>query len=215
MSKNNWRNASDPSFSASIAQFLSIVGPSPAAWGFIAGQVTNLSNVVDVFDDAVVSHTDAKAAAKAATQYRDATRETASQTFALMVNEAYNNPAVTDAMIASAGLEPRDKSRTKQIPQTPIDLLVTPFANGSITLSWKPNGSTYGVTYVIETQNPGAENWSVYDVTNKTKATYYGFAPGEEKWFRVVAKKTDQTSDPSLPASIYSPASAPSLRVAA
>lgn len=212
---NTWHKESDTQFLITVGQFISTVGAVPTTYGLTAANFVTLANYEEQFDDSVAGVAAAKAAAKAATQTRDADRKTLADFFGQLVNAIYANPAVTDAMIADAGLQPRDKTRTKPTAYTPTNFNAAPDAGGNVTFTWDANGNSKNTLYVIETQSPGDEAWTILASTTKRRVTFYGFAPGVEKWFRVSAQRSSGASTPSFPAVIYGVAGGPALQVAA
>lgn len=212
---NTYFNMTDNQLDDLFKQFLSVVGVAPTTYGLTAGNITALTNYQEQFGDAITNVVATRAAAKAATQTRDLSRTDALTFFGQLLATIYKNPSVTDAMIAEAGLVPRDGTRTKKVPYQPANLNAVPTPSGSVTLTWEPNGNAYGITYVVEYQAPGAESWTFLGTSTKRRETYFGFAPGTEVWFRVTATRNSQTSEPSYPASIYTPSSAPALKIAA
>lgn len=212
---NDYHQLPDAKLDSFFNQFLTVVGVNPTSYGMTAGNITSLTTVEEQFADSVTVVTSTRAAAKAATQQRDANRQSAIDQFAYYFANIYNNPSVTDAMIAEAGLAPRDGSRTKKVPYQPANLAATPSPSGSVTLTWDANGNTWGATYVVECQAAGAETWTFLGTSTKRRETFLGFTPGVETWFRVTAQRNGEVSEPSYPASIYAPAGAPPLKAVA
>ena len=215
MAANNFQKLSDADLQTLAARFISIVGAGPTSYGLTGAQIVTLTTNDDNYVDAVTAFTDAKTTAKAASADRDAKKAVLVDNLSTLAKTIYNNPSVTDTMIADAGLQPRDSGRTPIVPTTPVDLLANAFADGHVDLKLGRNGNAYGVTFLVEAQSPGAETWTVVATTTKSKATVFGFAPGEAKWFRVRAEKNGISSEPSLPAPIYVPSSSLTIQLAA
>ncbi len=183
--------------------------------GLSTTQTTALNTAVTNFDSAVTDVTAAKAALKSAVEAQNAARTAVLEALSSCASTIYNNPAVTDTMIASAGYEPRDTNRAKQNPFTPTDLIATPFANGNVELKWNKGQNTYGSVYVIEARF-GEGDWAVVYQTTRVKATISGFNPGELAWFRVSAVRNEESSIPTDEVVIYAPTpEATTLRAAA
>lgn len=212
---NNYHKLTDGQLNELFKGFLDVVGAAPVTYGVTAGNITALTNYQEQFGDAITGLVVARAAAKGATQTRDTTRQDALVFFSQLLATIYHNPSVTDTMLADAGLAPRDTNRTKKVPYQPTNLNAVPTPSGTVTLTWEANGNTYGVAYVVEYQAPGAETWNFLGTSFKRRETYSGFAPGTEVWFRVTATRNSLNSEPSYPASIYTPASVPALKIAA
>jgi hypothetical protein len=118
-------------------------------------------------------------------------------------------------MIAAAGFAVHDTSGTAVVPNQPVDLLATPFSDGTVSLRWGRNGNPNGVSFLIEAREDGSSEWEFVASTTKARLTVNGFAPGEPRWFRVVATKNDLSSLPSNEAPIYPVGGATTLSVAA
>lgn len=212
---NNWQSKTDGQLDADLKRIVSVVGADPGAYGVSAGIVADLAACETEFATDITQLVAARAAALAATQARDASRRAASEVLSRLAASLYANPNVSDAMLADAGFAPRDKKRTRQKPHQPTNLLAKPDIHGNVALTWEPSGNSYGVTYVIEWRREDSESWSFLGTTTRKRARFRGFAPGVPAWFRVTASRNTVVSAPCYPASIYSPESIPSTRLAA
>lgn len=192
-----------------------VLSAQRAAFGLTTTQTTALDTAVTNFDSAINDVIAAKAALKSAVEAQDAARTSVLEALSNCAATIYNNSAVTDTMIASAGYEPRDTNRSKQFPFTPTDVIATPFANGNVELKWNKGQNTYGSVYVIEARF-GEGDWAVVYQTTKSKVTLTGFNPGDLAWFRISAIRNEESSAPTEEVVIYAPTpEATTLRAAA
>lgn len=181
------------------------VSAAPGSFGLSATEATAMSDASDLYATTLLDFQAAQAALDAAKAARDTQREAMLDTFCAYLKIMYATPSVTDESIASLTLAIRDETRTPVVPTTPVDLLATPFADGTVTVSWKRNGNPYGVVFTVETAEADATHWTVLGNTTKARETYSGFVPGVPRWFRVTASKNGIVSDPSFLAGIYIP----------
>lgn len=193
---------------------VAIDAATPAAYGITTGQVGFLGAQRDALETANQAATNAKAAARAAIQDRDAKGASCTTVVATIANIVYANPAVTPAMIADLGLSPRSTTRTRVVPVTPLRLTAIPQPTGAILVEWDRNGNPSGVNFVVEAQVGGGD-WRFVQDTTATRLLLSGYAPGMPVSFRVSASKNKTTSDPSSVATLYPASSVPALRLAA
>ncbi|HMS56139.1 MAG TPA: fibronectin type III domain-containing protein [Fimbriimonadaceae bacterium] len=188
---------------------------TPVPYGVTVAQAAELDTALSNFVDARTAVENKRAELRAAVEEQNAFRDALINNMGFLAKNIYNNPSVTPAMIALLGLEPRDTSNTSAIPYTPTSFEATPNADGSVKLSWNRNGNSSRAVFIVEQKDAGGE-WSIFTTTTKTRETHFGFAPGEEKWFRVYASINGQVSAPSFEDSIYTAApSAPTVSLAA
>ena len=178
---------------------------APTTFGLTAPEATAMSDAADLYATALLDLQAAEAAFEAAKVARDSQRVALLDTFCGYLNQMYATQTVTDESIASLTLAVRDQTRTPIVPTIPTDVLATPFADGTVKLTWNRNGSAYGVVFTIEMAPADATSWTVIGNTTKAKATFSGFNPGTPCWFRVIASKNGIVSDPSFYAGIYIP----------
>ena len=117
----------------------------------------------------------------------------------------YATPSVSPSEIMTLGLEPRATTRTPIVPSTPQTPLATPFADGTVKITWSRGDNKYGVVYEIECSDADESNWAVCGTTTKQAITLSGFDPGVPKWFRIRATKNEEYSDYSFNTGIYIP----------
>lgn len=171
-------------------------------YGLLPADITTLTANLTAFNTSIDDAEIAKAAALAATQAKIAAREVVLAELAKLFKKVYATPTVTDAMLATAGLSPRNTAKVKIVPQQPMTFIATPDVNSTVFFAWSKGANKYGVNYLIE-QKDADGAWSVIFSTTKTKATLPDFAVGATATFRVKATKNDLYSTPSNESTIY------------
>jgi hypothetical protein len=201
--------ASNRTHSLSFAELLSLastmrttLAAAPATYNLSNSQITALTGAVNAFDNSLGEVAHQAATLGAARQDRDLKREQLLAQITMLAALIYANPNLTPAQIAATGLQVHDTTRTPVVPSEPTQLTATPFANGTVQLTWKRNGNPATVMFVIETKTEGGE-WTPVKMVGRSRAVLSGFAPGTPAWFRVYATKSGQASVPSFDVSIY------------
>lgn len=195
---------SDSALQNLAGQMNTVLKTSAASYGVSTTQATNLDGDNTNFGTSLTNVTAKKAAAKAAVQGKDAYRAELLDSISVIANVIYNNPAVTDEMIAALGLQPRAKTKSKITPKTPGTLTASPYPDGNVFLKWGRGDNPYGVIYVVETSTDGS-TWTQIGSATATKLTVSGYAPGVGTWFRVRATRNGLSSPASNLAPIYVP----------
>lgn len=203
----------DLDLAADATAIAASITASPTTFGLTALQATEMSDIAELFTDSIAAAEAARVAAESAAFDKDEQRDALLSIFSQYLNLMYATPGVTASEIMTLGLEPRSTSRTPVVPVTPLDVLATPFANGTVKINWNRGGNKYGVLFEIECSDADESNWAVCGTTTKQSITLSGFDPGVPKWFRVRATKNGEYSDYSFNSGIYIPV--PGLALAA
>ena len=196
---------SDDQLANEATELAAAITASPTTFGLTVPIATTISDAAEVF---VTSLTDWHAAQNAVTNasfVKTSQRESLLSTLSTYLNLMYATPTVTGSAITSLGLAPRSETRTPVIPFQPQDLLATPFADGTVKITWSRGDNKYGVVYQIEAAGADATEWAMIQSTTKTKVTLSGMNPGTPMWFRVRATKGTLASEYSFPSGIYIP----------
>lgn len=189
------------------------IAAAPSTFGLSAGQATEMVDIAELFTDSIAAAEAARVAAESATFDKELQREALLSIFSQYLNLMYATPSVSSSEIMTLGLEPRSTTRTPLVPTTPQDPLATPFANGTVKITWNRGDNKYGVVYEIECSDADESNWAVCATTTKQSVNLSGFDPGVPKWFRIRATKNGDYSDYSYNTGIYIPV--PGLALAA
>ncbi len=196
-------------------QISTVITSALNGYGVTAGELTALTGADTALNAAINAQFNAKAAEKAATQTKKTDRLATLAAIQAISATVYANPAVTNTMLAAIGFAPRRSgSGTPAVPVTPTSLVATPFAAGTVKLTWNRNGNASGIVFLIEWSTDGT-TWQFLKSTTRISYTANGFAPGVQAWFRVTATTSTATSVPTSSVSVYAPAPPVSqLRVA-
>jgi hypothetical protein len=215
MSQNNFSRRSDAEVVQSIQVVLDALnGPDGAQYGIPNTTKTGLLTSQTQLTSSVNTALAARAAAKAATQAKEAKRSAALDQLVYVANQIYNNPTITDALLAAAGLAVRDKTRTPVTPVIPQDLVAYAFENGSVNLKWARGGNPKGVMFSVEARG-STGGWSIVGQTTRTSIQLEGYTPGVFAAFRVRALTSIASSLASNTAVIYSNGQEAALEIAA
>lgn len=187
----------------------------PNAYGVPDATLTELNTNQGLLGTAISLVESTKAAYESALQDREEAFGVTVESLSSIGNVIYNNPEVTDGMIAAAGYAVRDTVRTPVVPVTPTELVAQPFADGTVKLKWNRNGGRYGIVYNIEARADSSSQWLPVLTTTRQREVVEGFAPGVATWFRVVATRNSLTAPASEPISIYLGSGSTTLSLAA
>ncbi|HMS54182.1 MAG TPA: fibronectin type III domain-containing protein [Fimbriimonadaceae bacterium] len=204
---------SDLELAADASAMAATISAAPATFGLTAPQAAEMSDIAELFNDSISAAEAARVAAESSSFDKDLNRETLLSIYSQYLNLMYATPSVTASEIMTLGLEPRSTTRTPLVPVTPEDVLATPFANGTVKITWSRGGNKYGVVYEVECSDADESNWAVCGTTTKQNITLAGFEPGVPKWFPFGATKNGAYSDYSFNSGIYIPV--PGLSLAA
>lgn len=208
-------NLEDPALGDTMSQVAAQVLAAPATFGLSVGQATEMSDSAELFNELLAAWNAARNAADTASYDKQTQREASLAVFGQYLNLMYANPAVSSSDLLSIGFAPRSTAKTPILPYIPQEPFATPFADGTVKLTWKAGDNKYGVIYEVEVSDADESNWTLLASTTKTRLTFNGFAPGVPKWFRIRATKNGDVSPYSVNAGIYIPAPGLTLEEAA
>lgn len=216
MPENNLTSLTPTQAAALGAQIIAATGgTAPNPYSIPAATLNALSGLDQDTLNAATDVDAKKAALRASMQERDALLRSLVESLAEIARSVYANPAVTPAMVAALGLQPRSTARVRIVPKTPTDLLATVTENGAIALKWNRFGNAKGVNFVVEAK-VGTGDWAFVGSTTACRLALEGYATGAAVGFRVSASNGGTVSAPSAAATVFpSSSSAPTLRLAA
>lgn len=197
---------SDAQLSDLLTAIAATISGGPTTFGLSAGNATAMTNAAENFGSALLDWNAAKAAADTAKLSKDTFRDESLATFRTYLNLMYATPTVSEISVSSLGLAPRSTERNPVVPEQPVDLVATPFADGTVKLTWGSGGNKYGVVYEVERAGTDATDWTTAFSTTKRSVTLPDAAPGVIQFFRVSATKNGLRSQPSFTEGIYLPA---------
>jgi len=97
----------------------------------------------------------------------------------------------------------KDSSSSPTNLVNPIDLLASSNANGTNELSWSRNSNPQGTVFIIESLEKPSIHWILVGTTTKSTFDHTSQTPGKTQYYRILAKRTDVTSQPSNEAVVY------------
>jgi hypothetical protein len=172
-------------------------------YGVPAAQTTALTAANTALGSAITTKQAARDASKAATQQALTARTSILEALSAIGATIYNNPDVTNQMIAEAGYAVHDTAPTKHFPSQPSSLIATPDASGTVLLGWDGGSNVYGTSFVIEGRASESDPWTFVTTTTRQRVSVAGFTPGQTYWFRVSASHNGQNSTASMPVAIW------------
>lgn len=194
--------ANDREFLAWLKNFNQVAVENKIAFGFTDDDLGELTGVETTLEDAISTDDTAQSAAKATmTAKKDA--QLSATAIARKAAQHAQTSKATDALREQLGITVRDKVRSTLTPQTPLDLVATPHADGTNTLKWKSGGNKPGTQYLIETKVGDSGAWALIDAITKTSYTHTSQTPGQKMRYRVRAKRGDSTSGYTNEVGVY------------
>lgn len=166
-------------------------------------QLDELKTVKTTLTNEITDQTTKQAAAKAATQKLGQTRKGADKLVSLVKKTMKANSKFTADKYVDLGFDADDLTPSAIAPQTPLDLSVTGFSNGTNELKFKRNGNKTATVFIIEAKIGDAASYSIIGTTTKTTFRHTGQKPGLKILYRVRAQNGDQLSEYSNEAIIY------------
>ncbi|MCX6154069.1 MAG: fibronectin type III domain-containing protein, partial [Candidatus Kapabacteria bacterium] len=167
------------------------------ALGLIAGDLTPISTLQPSYSTELLDVEAKKAAAAAAVQTKDATKDSIIEKVRLVVNKIQVNPAVTPALKSQLGISTHQGGSYPAHPVPPSELIAQLLADGSIELDWSRNGNAPQTQFVIEYNVMGTGPWVLLDVITKTSYVHTAHPVGHPIQYWVKARKGTETSGPS------------------
>lgn len=197
-----------------LTSFLNVATLNKVALGLQTTDLTEMTTLFGSYSTSLTSTATAKAAAKSAVEQKDLNKKAARQFVAKWAKIWRANNAISDPLLDQLMLPPHKTPATKTPPTQPTNLVATDDGLGRISLKWRRNGNTPSTTFTIESKNSPSADWVMIDATTKTRFEFQATA-GVPIWFRVVAKRNDQSSPASTPVSMWESGESATLQIAA
>ena len=141
-------------------------------------------------------------AAKAATTVINQTRKSDDQ-FISDLKVRMRLEKVPPEKFVEAGLDADDSTPSVVAPQTPTDLVVEGFSNGTNKLKFNRNGNKKNTVFIIEAKSGDAVDFVIVGTTTKTTFEHKNQKPGVKTVYRVRAQRGGDYSDYSNLATVY------------
>ncbi len=201
LNKKRWYNYSDANLYVWGTNLSKNVSDNEVILGVDAGELELIQDGITDFQNSVDALATAKAAYEAAVINKEAARASLIDTMRPFVGtwqSATNIPAEVYELL---DIPEKAKPGPRTGPSIPQNLVAMPTGVTGVNFIWESNGNTGAVTYTIQQLN-GTTWTNIWSGTRK-RVTITGFAPGTQTFFRVVAIRNNQTSEPSNTAVIY------------
>lgn len=202
--KNTYRSMNASQLITLAGQVTAAVGPIPTIYGTTAGVVTAITSQTELLLEAETVYEAQKVALTAAKEDRDTQQAALVSQVAALARTIYAKQGLTNAQIAATGLAVHDSVPSPSGVSTPSDFNAVPSADGQCKMKWNRNGNGAGTTFIIQSSADG-EAWATIFTTTKASSTLGYFAPGEIRYFRVLAQRGGEVSWPSETVGIYLP----------
>ncbi|MCE9557817.1 MAG: hypothetical protein K8R88_02590 [Armatimonadetes bacterium] len=208
-----WIKANRDQLRTQATQFSTGIGVQGPTLNLTASEISGFATVLANYVDELDAVTTTKAAADIAYE-TFMTEKTLIVKLMRKYNQRMQNAAgITNAKRAEIGI-PIPSGSTTVEPKIVTGLVATAFENGDVKLKWNRSGNAQSVIFNIETSDDSV-NWSLLTTTTSVRSTLSGFAPGEVKYFRIVATRGTLHATASDPVVIYSGSGGGSLTLAA
>jgi len=166
-------------------------------------QLDELKTVRNTLTTEIADQAAKQSAAKAATQKLGQTRKDGDKLVSLVKKTMKSNAKFTTDKYVDLGFDADDLTPSAIAPQTPLDLSVKGFSNGTNELKFKRNANKATTVFIIEAKTGDAANYSIIGTTTKTVFRHTGQKPGLKILYRIRAQNGDQFSEYSNEAVIY------------
>lgn len=194
---------SNSEFRDLLNEILAKADGNAAEYFLTQSQLDELKTVRSTITTDITDQATKQAAAKAATSKLGQTRKNADKLVSLVKRTMKANAGFTSDKYVDLGFDADDLTLTVSVPQTPLDLSVKGFSNGTNELKYKRNGNKATTIFIIEAKIGDAANYSIIGTTTKTNFRHTGQKPGLKILYRVRAQNADQYSEYSNEAVIY------------
>lgn len=196
-------NLADAELCDLLKSIAETIDADPEAFGLTGANAAIMGAAATQYTTSLLAWNAARKAAEAAFVEKDTSRREALGTFRAYLNLMFATPTVNDDTVTSLGLAPRKGTRSEIKLAQPINLLPTPFADGTVKLKWNGNQNKYGVIYVVERGTFEADSWRVLGTTTRHSIIDRNAPPGVPRLYRVTATKDQRRSIPSAVKGVY------------
>ncbi|MCE9558565.1 MAG: hypothetical protein K8R88_06400 [Armatimonadetes bacterium] len=210
----NWIKSNRAELLLQAQKFSAGISAEGLTVGMTAPEISGFGTTLSAYSDNLTAVIDAR------TAYEQAYEAfMGDKTLIVKLMRKYNNrmqasSGITNAKRALIGLPIPAGSSSIVEPKTVTGLIATPFANGTVKLKWNRSGNASSVIFNIETSNDSVA-WELLTTRTGVAITLSDFAPGETKYFRIVATRGPLSATPSDPVVIYSGSGGGQLSIAA
>jgi hypothetical protein len=203
MAKTGYIPRSDAEFKEFSTNFAKKVGIHKAELPVSEAQVTELDNNSSNFNTKYTVHIDAQDTAEGATVDKNESRKTLVVNIRDVAGAIQADKSVPNNLREILGLPVHDTTHSVINPEVPEDLTAIVSLDKIIQLDWKAGLNKPGTMYAVEAKIGDAAQYSLIDMTTKTKYAHKNQTPGIKINYRIYAKRADKVSPHSNIATVY------------
>ena len=186
-----------------LTNFNTVANTNMTALGLTASDMTALNGAASGLSTSINVVKTAKASLKAATQGELGATKNVNSTVRGVVRRIQSNAAVSPALKASLGVNPRTAPKNHTPPVTPTGLMAEAYSNGVNSLRWNRAGNKPNTIFVIQAQSSASAEWVEVGSASATKFDHVGQTPGVKVAYRVLAKRAGMASVASPAVTVY------------
>lgn len=179
-----------------IRNFANVAAADPGSVGMTQEQAEALAVLADEFSEAYLESQHYKILARAKIAQKETARRASEEAFRGYAKLISNNFMVSGENKVKLGM---NATAAPPSPvQTPEKLVVVCQPTGINQLTWKPNGNSRSVRYLIECKPVERQNWEIVGMTATLKFNHMVGEIGEPLLYRVSAQRSKVKSVPSI-----------------
>lgn len=192
-----------------IINFASVATANATLLNLSVGQTSTLTSLATAFENAQITNTAAKLAAKGAASAKRGMRQATEDQFRSTAKVINANPNITNTLKSELGINVTPTPVGPVVPAT--DLTAIGYANGQNKLKWKRGTNAPGTGYLIEASYGDSEEWSFVAMSTATRYTHTSQTPGAKVTYRVISQRAGVQGGASNEAIVYGVATTPVL----
>ena len=197
MSSSDYMPTKDGDLVPWTENFITVANANIGALGIVVGDITTLTTKKTDYAGGLNNAIAKQAEAKGATDAKNIKKAALQDNIRMLARQIQAKPGVPDNLKVQLGLTGNDPTPSPTNPIPPSDLTMEMMSVSTTRLKWNRNGNAQGVIFVLEASAFIDKDFVMIDSTTKTTIdTTFRNVVGST-FFRVKAKKNEQTSDPS------------------
>jgi hypothetical protein len=198
----NYYQMTEVLFRAWYANWATVAVANATTLGISLPQQGTITTAQTNYASSVSAYTTAHDAAKTATNNKNAAYAAAFEQVQLWSNQWQADPAISDALKISLGLNIRDTTPSPRPIFAVSDLSGSGNSVGTVRLRWNRGANLPGCSFIVQSRPVGGE-WTFLTVTGKTRIAIgsQALVPTE---YRVLVERRGNLSAPCDPVVVYS-----------
>ena len=177
--------------------FVTVANANLTTIGLTAPDITALRTKQTDFSVGLNNAIAKQSESKSATDNKNIKKSSLTDNIRMLARQIQAKPGVPDNIKMQLGIKNPNNIPAPPVPNIPMDLTLETIAGGIIRLKWGRNGNTQGTIFNIEASSKPDADFVMMDSTTKTTLdTAFRFNTGTT-YYRIKAKRNDQSSDPS------------------